>query len=79
MGIRPEDISIRKKGIASEVFGVETLGRDHLVDVKIGESHFYVLANPSLNLKSGDNIKLEFNTDESQFFDEKSERSLLWN
>ncbi len=79
MGIRPEDVAIRKKGINSVVYSVETLGRDHLVDAKIGESHFYVLANPSLNLKSGDNIKLEFNTDESQFFDAKSERSLLWN
>ncbi|MDK1028365.1 MAG: ABC transporter ATP-binding protein [Anaerolineae bacterium] len=79
MGIRPEDIIVDSKGIPGEIHGVEPLGRDHLIDAKIRDSHFYLLADPSLSLKSGDTVKLGFNTKKSQFFDIKSERSLLWN
>lgn len=79
MGIRPEDIMIDSEGIPGEVFGVEPLGRDHLIDVKIGDIHYYLLVDPSLNLKSGDRVKLGFNTNKCQFFDKKTERSLLWN
>lgn len=79
MGIRPEDIIIDSEGIPGEIFGVEPLGRDHLVNAKIGDIHFYLLVDPSLSLKSGDKVKLGFNTKKSQFFDKKTERSLLWN
>ncbi len=79
MGIRPEDVIIVSEGIPGEVHGVEPLGREHLIDVKIEDSHFYLLADPSLSLKSGDRVKLVFKTEKSQFFDKKSERSLLWN
>ncbi|MDK1080093.1 MAG: ABC transporter ATP-binding protein, partial [Anaerolineae bacterium] len=79
MGIRPEDIIVDSEGIPGEIHGVEPLGRDHLIDAKIGDTHFYLLADPSLRLKSGDTVKLGFNTKKSQFFDIKSERSLLWN
>ncbi len=79
MGIRPEDIIIKSEGIPGEVHGVEPLGRDHLVNVKIGDINFYLLADPSLDLKSGDRIKLDFKMKKSQFFDKQSEHSLLWN
>ncbi len=79
MGFRPEDIMIDNEGIPGEVFGVEPLGRDHLVDAKIGDIHYYLLVDPTLSLKSGDRVKLGFNTKKSQFFDKKTERSLLWN
>ena len=79
MGVRPEDITISKEGIPGEVHGVEPLGRDNLIDVTIGDVHFYLLADPTISLKYGDTVKLEFNTNKSQFFDLKSERSLLWN
>lgn len=79
MGIRPEDIIIDNTSIPGEVHGVEPLGRDHLVDVMIGGIHFYLLADPTLSLKSGDRVKLDFKTQKSQFFDKKYERSLLWN
>ena len=67
------------EGIPSEVHGIEPLGRDNLIDVKIGDIHFYLLADPSISLKSGDTVKLGFNTNKSQFFDMKTEQSLLWN
>lgn len=79
MGIRPEDIVIGSEGISGEVLGIEPLGRDNLVDVKIGDVHFYSLSDPSINLKSGETVKLNFNTYKSQFFNIKTDRSLLWN
>ena len=79
MGIRPEDVMISNEGIPGEIHGVEPLGRDYLVDVMIGDIHFYLLADPSLTLNSGDTVKLVFNMEKSQFFSKKSERSLLWN
>ncbi len=79
MGIRPEDVIIASEGTPGEVHGVESLGREHLIDVKIKDSHFYLLADPSLNLKFGDRVNIDFKMEKSQFFDEKSERSLLWN
>ncbi|VAW31528.1 hypothetical protein MNBD_CHLOROFLEXI01-4304 [hydrothermal vent metagenome] len=79
MGIRPEDIVIDSKGIPGEVHDIEPLGRDNLIDVKIEDSHFYLLADPSLHLKSGDRTNLAFKTEKGQFFDKKTERSLLWN
>jgi hypothetical protein len=54
------------------------LGRDDLVDVRIGQSHVHVLADPALQLRMGDIVRLKFNTQKVQFFDVKTEDSLLW-
>ncbi len=78
MGIRPEDVTIADEGISGEVYVVEPLGRDDLVDVRIGEAHIHVLADPALQLRMGDTVRLKFNTQKVQFFDTKTEDSLLW-
>ncbi len=78
MGIRPEDITLSESGVAGEVLIVEPLGRDDLLDVRLGESHVQVLADPTLSLRMGDTVHLQFNTSTVQFFDPVSEQSLLW-
>jgi ABC-type sugar transport system ATPase subunit len=78
MGIRPEDVRVVEQGIRGEVYVVEPLGRDDLVDVRIGNLAVRVLADPELNLAIGQPINLEFNTQKVQFFDPKTERALLW-
>jgi inositol-phosphate transport system ATP-binding protein len=78
MGIRPEDVTIADEGIAGEIYIVEPLGRDDLIDVRIGESHVHVLADPTLRLRIGDAVRLQFNTRKVQFFDAQTENSLLW-
>lgn len=78
MGIRPEDVSIADEGVPGEAYVVEPLGRDDLVDVRLGEVHIHVLADPALGLKIGDKVKLKLNTEEAQFFDPETEMSLLW-
>jgi ABC-type sugar transport system ATPase subunit len=79
LGIRPEDVTISDSGPTGEIFVVEPLGRDDLIDVHIGEADIHVLADPGLELRMGDNASIEFNTSKVQFFDPASEQSLLWN
>ena len=78
MGIRPEDVSLAEDGIPGEIYVVEPLGRDDLLDVRIGEASIHVLADPALGLKLGDTVRLHFNTHKVQFFDPQTEKSLLW-
>jgi inositol-phosphate transport system ATP-binding protein len=82
LGIRPEDVTITPaslgEGVLGEVYVVEPLGRDDLVDVHVGEASIHVLADPTLNIKIGDPVRLAFNGEKVQFFDQGTENSLLW-
>lgn len=84
LGLRPEDIHVADASeganvVTGEVFLVEPLGRDDMLDVVIDDAHFYVLASPEKRLRTGDRVSLRFDTDKAQFFDPKTEQSLLWN
>ncbi|MDQ7030822.1 MAG: ABC transporter ATP-binding protein [Ardenticatenia bacterium] len=82
LGIRPEDISLAddgQDGMRGEVYVVEPLGRDDLVNVELpGNTFIHFLADPALRLKPGTPVALCFNTEKVQFFDPRTERSLLW-
>jgi ABC-type sugar transport system ATPase subunit len=82
MGIRPEDVTMLPaaagEGVLGDVYVVEPLGRDDLVDVHIGDASVHVLADPSLNVKISDPVRLSFNPEKVQFFDPGTEDSLLW-
>jgi ABC-type sugar transport system ATPase subunit len=78
MGIRPEDITIAEEGVASKVYIIEPLGRDHLIDVQIGDLSLQLLVDPGLALRIGDTVQLNLNMDKAHFFDPTTERSLLW-
>jgi inositol-phosphate transport system ATP-binding protein len=78
MGIRPEDVTIADQGVSVEIYVVEPLGRDDLIDVRIGDAEIRVLADPLLGLKMGEHISLDFNTKKTQFFDPQTEQSFLW-
>ncbi len=82
LGVRPEDVAVAPagsgEGILGEVYVVEPLGRDDLVDVHIGQTSVHVLADPALHLKMGDPVRLTFAPEKLQFFDRESEDSLLW-
>ncbi len=83
-GIRPEDITLlpdaagSNEGSQGEVFVVEPLGRDNLVDVRFDDLHLFVLADPRQTLKIGDPVRLQFDGDKVQLFDPDTEYSLLW-
>jgi inositol-phosphate transport system ATP-binding protein len=78
VGVRPEDVIIVDDGVPGEVYVVEPLGREDLLDVHMGEVSYRVLADPAMNIKMGDKIQLSFNSDKIQFFDPETEQSLLW-
>ncbi len=78
LGIRPEDIALAPEGIPGEVYVVEPLGRDDLVDVVVGDVHLKILADPILALKLGDVVHLRPHANKVQFFDPETEKSLLW-
>jgi len=78
LGIRPEDITIADTGVSGEIYVVEPLGRDDLVNVRIGDANVHVLADPTLGLRMGQAVTLDFNTHKVQFFDPQTEQSLLW-
>ncbi len=78
LGIRPEDLTLAERGTGGEIYVVEPLGRDDLINVRIGEASVHVLADPALGLRIGQSVRLEFNTRKVQFFDPATEQSLLW-
>ena len=78
LGIRPEDVTIADEGISGEVSVVEQLGRDHLIEVRIGETSVHVLTEPILGLKMGQNVTLRCDIRKVQLFDPETEKSLLW-
>jgi ABC-type sugar transport system ATPase subunit len=79
LGIRPEDITVTADGeIQGEVAIVEPLGRDDLLDVRVGDHSLLVLADPAQKIKQGDPVHLRLDVDRVQFFDPQTERSLLW-
>ena len=78
LGIRPEDITLGKQGVRGEVYVIEPLGRDDLIDVMVGDAHLRVLADPELGLKLGDVVYFQPNPNRVQFFDPATEISLLW-
>ncbi|RKX75626.1 MAG: ABC transporter ATP-binding protein [Spirochaetes bacterium] len=79
MGIRPQDIHAGSEdGISTEIALVEPMGRDDLIVSKVGNAEVHFLVDPIMKLRMGDRIKLRFDMEKSQFFDIKTELSLLW-
>ncbi len=82
LGIRPEDIELvygdEPNTVKGVVFVVEPLGRDDLLDVRVGEQSLFVLTDPERRTRPGDSVNLRFRTATVQFFDPETERSLLW-
>ena len=79
MGIRPEDIQIDADGdVRGEIFVVEPLGREDLIDVRVGGHSFILLADTERQHQAGERVQLKFDMSQAQFFDPRTERSLLW-
>ncbi len=79
MGIRPEDIQIAADGaVAAEIYLVEPLGREDLIDARVGPHSFLLLASTESQHRAGERVRLKFDMEQAQFFDPQTERSLLW-
>jgi ABC-type sugar transport system ATPase subunit len=79
MGIRPEDVTVSDEGqLNGEIFLVEPLGRDDMLDVRVGESRIVALTDPGQRLRPGDQVRLQIDATKTQFFDKQTEKSLTW-
>jgi len=76
LGIRPEDITLAKKGgkeaIPGQVFTLEPLGAEVIVDVKVGENILKVREAATFKAEVGQEVWLVFNEDKAHVFDKKT-------
>jgi len=81
LGVRPEDISISKKkvkdGIKTKVFVVEPLGKNVIVDLRVGENIFKVETGVDFKANTGDDVWMLFNKDKIYFFDKKTSQVIV--
>ncbi len=78
LGIRPEDVTVGQGPIQGQVYVVEPLGRDDLLDIQVGDIRIHALADPARRYAMGDSVQLAIDPDAVQFFDPRTEQSLLW-
>jgi len=78
-GIRPDHVSISKKGIPAHVEAVEQLGDETIIYTTIKEhkQHVVVKAPLTIHIASQDDVYLDFNKDRVYLFDKVSEHSLI--
>ena len=80
LGIRPEHIKLlsgpREGAIEAEVYVVEPLGSETVVDFRIGYEIYKLKHLGEINLEPGDKIYLEFNLNKIYLFDKKTGKSL---
>jgi ABC-type sugar transport system ATPase subunit len=75
VGIRPEHIAIVAPGegqAAGEVYVVEPVGREQIVDVQVGGRVLRVVAPPGYGGKIGDKVGLRFAPERLHLFDSQS-------
>ena len=90
MGVRPEHIYVAggSQGIpdepaalaemVAEVYVVEPMGRDHLLECRIAETPVRVLTRPELSRPPGSPVRLLVDTTRVHLFDPETGRSLLY-
>jgi multiple sugar transport system ATP-binding protein len=82
LGIRPEDIvaHTENKGtdsVKGEVYVVEPLGSDLILDIKVGEALIKVKASPTQKVSPGTVIWLTFDRNKLHVFDKKTGKTLV--
>ena len=81
MGIRPEHMHIVKPGegdLDAELFIVEPLGREDLVDLMLGDQKIQVLAPAPFSGSTGEKLGVKVEREHLHLFDPETELSLLW-
>jgi multiple sugar transport system ATP-binding protein len=75
IGIRPEDLSIvdpvTPGALQSEIYVVEPMGNETLVDVRVGDEHLSVRVGRGFTARVGAKVGVKFDADDACFFDAK--------
>src|SRR5215470_12564248 len=73
IGIRPEDVHLVEPGtpssLAGEIYVVEPMGNETLVDLRVGDQRLIVRARRGFSAPIGSSIGAAFETAEASFFD----------
>jgi len=81
LGVRPEDfrVSLRpvEGAIKSSVYVLEPLGKDVIVNVKLGDTLVKVITPQDLRVSLGDTIWLVYDINKIHIFDKKTEKALI--
>ena len=75
LGLRPEDLIVEppdRGQVRGEVYVVEPMGREQVVEVRIGERTLRVIAPPSFTGQIGDAVGIGVNADRLHLFDPDS-------
>jgi ABC-type sugar transport system ATPase subunit len=78
LGLRPEDIHIHKEkpkesSVQAQIYVIEPLGNETIVDIKIGENVIKVLAESDFSGTSNQDVWITFNNHKLHLFDDKSQ------
>ncbi len=84
LGIRPEDVIIQKEKMPKqveffpcEVYVVEPLGSELLVNLNVGENIVKVKTDPSLDVDIGETVWTQFRKDKIHIFDSETEELIF--
>jgi len=81
LGARPEDIKVhtgkQPESVEAEVYAVEPLGNEIIVDLKIGDQIVKAVTDPTYSGKIGDSAWVTINKQRMHIFDKKTEQCLL--
>ncbi len=79
LAVRPEDISLDAAPVdaQAEVYVVEPLGRDMLVDLRVGETPMRVLAPATFRAPIGSAVTLTLDRSKIHLFNSQTDQSLL--
>jgi multiple sugar transport system ATP-binding protein len=78
LGLRPEDIHIHKekpkeRSVQAQIYVIEPLGNETIVDIEIGGNVIKVLAESDFSGTSNQDVWITFNNHKLHLFDEKSQ------
>ncbi len=77
LGVRPHNLEIYrerpgKASFEAEVFAVEPLGTETVVDVKVGDNIYKIVTGPGFTARIADKVYVVINTENIHLFDKKS-------
>lgn len=80
LGIRPEDVLLKTEPVngmpRGEVYMLEPLGRDTLVDVRVGQQPIRALVPGGATVKVGERVWLDWDPERQHVFDAETETRL---
>jgi len=81
LGVRPEDISIYGKempnSIGSEVYVIEPLGHETIVDLELGDKIIKAVTPPTHKVNLGEKVWMKFDMNRIHIIDKKTEKAIV--